>query len=638
MSTNVGSIHYDLKLNTTDFDRQSAVVKSKLSTVGGGLNKLGNSAVALAGGMAAVGTALALAGNAALNNASDYQQSRIAFDTMLGSAEKGQAIMKQLSEFAKKTPFDLPQVVQGAKSLLAYGIEAEKIVPTFNALGNIAAGVGRDKLPQLTLAFGQVKTAGRLTGNELRQFTEAGVPLLEALAKQSGKSAAQIKDDMERGIAPSFEEVNTAIMGMSEKGGKFFNLMEMQSNTFAGRMSNIGDSIGQIIRGMLGVDVEGNIEPGSVFDKVSKKAEELMKWLEANKGRIEKNFKDAFNWIIDNGDKIAVLVGTVLVIAFAKLAIAVAAATWPVLLVAAAVLGLYLLYERFKPQIDSVIAKFQQFWESIKPIRDWIVNQFKKAWDDLKIAVSNLMNSLKPYEEQLKLLGMIILVSMVAPLVILIGIFGFLVLAVIKVITWIVQLQTWINNSVTAFNNWARSVATTVASAILNIISYVASLINAFRNIPGNIVTVFRALGGFLYNVGVDAIRGLLQGMINMAGSVYNKAREIANNITNTLKNALRIKSPSQVMANIGLDIGRGVELGMQKSMPNINAMAGSMAAGITAPIGNLAGNGNTPTQNTSVSNNIYGNISLGDQSAVDRFFDRLNRNGELSAKGMTTI
>jgi tape measure domain-containing protein len=628
MSTNVGSIHYDLKLNTTDFDRQSAVVKSKLSTVGSGLDKLGGSAVALAGGMAVVATALAVAGNAALNNASDYQQSRIAFDTMLGSAEKGQAIMKQLSEFAKKTPFDLPQVVQGAKSLLAYGIEAEKIVPTFNALGNIAAGVGRDKLPQLTLAFGQVKTASRLTGNELRQFTEAGVPLLEALAKQSGKSAAQIKDDMERGIAPSFEEVNTAIMGMSEKGGKFFNLMEMQSNTFAGRMSNIGDSIGQIIRGMLGVDVQGNIEPGSVFDKVSKKAEELMKWLEENKGKIEKNFKDAFQWILDNGDKIAVVVGTVLVIAFAKLAIAVAAATWPVLLVAAAVLGLYLLYERFKPQIDSVIAKFQQFWESIKPIRDWIVNQFKKAWDDLKIAVSNLMNSLKPYEEQLKLLGMIILVSMVAPLVILIGIFGFLVLGVIKVITWIVQLQTWINNSIAAFNNWATMIAVRVASAIMSIIDW-------FRQLPGRISSAIGNMGSLLYNAGRDVLNGLWNGLKNKWNEVSRWVGSLGDKIKN-LKGP--IEKDRVMLFQEGNVIMQGLNKGMvegfvdvERTLAGFNSQIGSFSPTITATP--------APTgQNTSVNNNIYGNISLGDQSAVDRFFDRLNRNGELSAKGMTTI
>jgi len=91
-----------------------------------------------------------------------------------------------MTNFAKKTPFTLQGLENETKKLLAYGISQKEVMADLKVLGDIAAGVGMDKLPNLTLAYGQVRAAGRLTGMELRQFTEAGVPLLEELSKVTG--------------------------------------------------------------------------------------------------------------------------------------------------------------------------------------------------------------------------------------------------------------------------------------------------------------------------------------------------------------------------------------------------------------------------------------------------------------------
>lgn len=222
----------------------------------------------------------------AIKSAAEFEQNRIAFDTMLGSAEAGSKMLKKLSDFAQATPFTLPDVVQGAKQLLAYNIEAEKVIPTFKALGNIAAGVGKDKLPQLVLAFGQVRAAGKLTGMELRQFTEAGVPLLDLLAKQSGKTAAEIKESMENGAAISFAEVEKAIFSASQKGGKFFNLLDKQSKTFGGTVSNLQDAIGRFARQVVGISDTGDIREGSIFARLKKGAFNLLEWLNANSDKI----------------------------------------------------------------------------------------------------------------------------------------------------------------------------------------------------------------------------------------------------------------------------------------------------------------------------------------------------------------
>lgn len=229
-----------------------------------------------------LGVAASASAGFAIKSAADYEQARVSFDTMLGSAEAGKKMLSDLSEFAIKTPFNLPDVVEGAKSLKAYGIEADKIIPTFEDLGNIAAGVGRDKLPQLVLAYGQVRTATKLTGQELRQFTEAGVPLLEVLAKQSGKTSAQIKEDMENGIAPTFAEVERAIASMSEEGGQFYNLLERQSKTFSGTVTNLTDQVGRFARKVVGMSEEGEIKEGSIFARLRDGAQQLLEWMNQN--------------------------------------------------------------------------------------------------------------------------------------------------------------------------------------------------------------------------------------------------------------------------------------------------------------------------------------------------------------------
>lgn len=168
---------------------------STLNNVGKGIQDVGEKAgvttgqliagTAALGGLLAVGTRFI---GSMVDTASQMEQNRIAFQTMLGSADLAKKTLSDLSDFAMKTPFNLPQVVEASQRLLAYNVEAKDLIPTLTTLGNISAGVGREKLPQLILAFGQVKAATKLTGMELRQFSEAGVPLLQALVDQANET------------------------------------------------------------------------------------------------------------------------------------------------------------------------------------------------------------------------------------------------------------------------------------------------------------------------------------------------------------------------------------------------------------------------------------------------------------------
>ena len=179
-----------------------------------------------------------------LESAGAMEQVNIALSTMLGSADKAKKLTGELIAFAKKTPFEIEGIFSSTKQLLAYGIAQEEIISTMSTLGNIAAGVGVD-MNRLALVYGQVKTTGHLMGQDLNQFTQAGVPLLAELAKTLGKTEAEIAKMKESGDI-SFGAVKAALESMTAEGGRFFNLMESQSKTFLGTVSNMSDSFYQV--------------------------------------------------------------------------------------------------------------------------------------------------------------------------------------------------------------------------------------------------------------------------------------------------------------------------------------------------------------------------------------------------------
>jgi tape measure domain-containing protein len=177
--------------------------------------------------------------------ANEMEQASVSFGVLTGSAQQAEETLNELKNFAKTTPFNFTQVEEESKKLLAYGENVKNLIPDMTMLGNIAAGVGTQKLPLLTLAFGQVMTAGHLMGGELRQFTENGVNLLDALSKSLGKPIPVIQQMVHEGQI-GFSQVRAALAGLASDGGIFADMMAKQSRTFQGAMSNIQDAVQQV--------------------------------------------------------------------------------------------------------------------------------------------------------------------------------------------------------------------------------------------------------------------------------------------------------------------------------------------------------------------------------------------------------
>lgn len=171
----------------------------------------------------------------------EFQQLEVAFKTMLGSEDKANALMQQLVKTAATTPFDLQGVANGAKQLLAYGENVENINDDLIRLGNIAAGLSQP-LGDIVYLYGTTMTQGRLYTQDLNQFTGRGIPMIRELAKQFGVAENEVKSLVEAGKV-GFPEVQKVIMSLTNEGGMFYNLMQEQSKTITGQISNIEDAI-----------------------------------------------------------------------------------------------------------------------------------------------------------------------------------------------------------------------------------------------------------------------------------------------------------------------------------------------------------------------------------------------------------
>lgn len=189
-----------------------------------------------------------------INVRGEFQKTEIAFTTMLGSQAQATKLMGQMTELAAKTPFSLQEVSAGAKQLLAFQIPANQVVDTLTRMGNIAAGLGVP-LSRINLVYGQVKAKGRLMGDDLRQFTEAGIPMVAELAKKFNKTTAEITDMVTAGKI-GFKDVQDVLFSMTNEGGMFFNLTEKLSASLSGKISNLGDAWDQMLN-KIGQSSEG---------------------------------------------------------------------------------------------------------------------------------------------------------------------------------------------------------------------------------------------------------------------------------------------------------------------------------------------------------------------------------------------
>lgn len=194
-----------------------------------------------------------------VNVRGQFQQLEIAFSTMLKSKEKADKLMSELVDIAAKTPFDLQGVASSAKQMIAYGSSAENVGDELVMLGNVAAGVG-SQLSEIAYLYGTLRTQGRAYATDIRQFAGRGIPIYEELAKVLGVTKDEVSGLVKEGKV-GFKEVEQAFKNMTSESGIYYNLMQEQSKSLTGQLSNLGDAWDTMLN-EIGKDTQGIASAG----------------------------------------------------------------------------------------------------------------------------------------------------------------------------------------------------------------------------------------------------------------------------------------------------------------------------------------------------------------------------------------
>lgn len=241
---------------TVDFNRANAGRRSDpFGGAGGGIGEVNRQASlgttlfrglagAAAGAAAAFSFGDAIAAGVQLN--AEYERVKTSLTVLLKDAEKADALLGKLNQFAAETPFQTDEINRAATSLLAFGESEQTVIDRLREIGTLSAGTGKD-FNELTAIYGKARVAGVLYAEDINQLVEAGIPIIQEFAKQLKKPEAEIKKLASEGKI-GFDQLQKAFTNLTTGTGQFAGLLEAQSKTLSGTMSTLRDAFGQRLR------------------------------------------------------------------------------------------------------------------------------------------------------------------------------------------------------------------------------------------------------------------------------------------------------------------------------------------------------------------------------------------------------
>lgn len=377
----------------------------------GGLSRLaGAFAANLAADLAAhalmaAGAAMVDAGKRAVMLAGELEQSKVAFTTMLGSAAKADAFIRDLTSFAANTPFELRGLQDSAKKLLAFGFDARDIIPIMTSVGNAVSGLGggKDVLDGVTLALGQMGAKGKASAEEMGQLAERGVPAWQFLADKIGKSIPEAMKMAEKGAISGATAIEAVVEGMNKK---FPGMMAKQAQTLLGSWSNLVDNIDGLLTRLGGKFVSAFNLTG-IIQGATAGIGALIAFIDA--GGLDASLDVIAAAALGVGTAIAVVavpaavaaIQTSLIPAIQALALAwapalLAAAPYVALAaaVAAAAYPVIRQWDEVKSATaavwDLIVAKATEAWQTLRTVGAQGVDALAAAWDALTAPVARV--------------------------------------------------------------------------------------------------------------------------------------------------------------------------------------------------------------------------------------------------------
>lgn len=246
----------DISRTVTDLRSKMGGLDSTVQQTSGGMSSLSKMALRF-GAVAGIG----YLGKQIWDLGTGMEQTKVAFSTFMGDADKANTLIGQLNEFANITPFDNAEVLKSGQMLLSAGLAGDEVTESLRMIGDVASGVAMP-LEDLSQIYMKAMNKGKLQAEELNQMSERGIPLMQELARMTGKSKGEIYKLAETGAITS-DIVQQAFQNMTGAGGMYHNMMDKQSQTVGGRFSTligklqtIGIAIGEALLPVIGAFVD----------------------------------------------------------------------------------------------------------------------------------------------------------------------------------------------------------------------------------------------------------------------------------------------------------------------------------------------------------------------------------------------
>lgn len=513
-----GSLKFDTEINESGFN-------SGVSKLGGIAKKGAGVAVAAVGAVTAALGAGVVAGVKYNASIESYQTS---FEVMTGSAEKAAEVIDRLKKVGASTPFELPDLADTTQLLMNYGFSADEAMDKMMMLGDISQG-SAEKMSRIATAYGQMSSAGKVSLEDVKQMIEAGFNPLQEISESTGESMSSLYDRISKGTI-SVDEITASMQRATSEGGKYFQSMEKQSQTFSGLISTLKDNAQQLLGEVVKPISDGLTE--SLLPAAISAIEQLTKGFEENgvSGMIQAAgniVSGLFTGIMENAPSLILT-------------------------------GFELLNQFLLGIATGIPALRIKGFEFITQIALGILDNLPQLITQGAMVITNFVSGLLSSLPSVLQSGVQMILRLVD------GIIN--------------NLPSIVSAAAQAIARFVSSVASNlpqILSTGIKIIGELASgLIRAIPNLVGKIPQIISAIkDAFLsvdwLSVGVNIIKGIASGVASAAGQLVDAAVSAATDALNWVKNKLGIHSPSRVFRDqVGKNMALGIGVGFEDNIP----------------------------------------------------------------------
>lgn len=513
-----GSLKFDTEINESGFN-------SGISKLGGIAKKGAGVAVAAVG---AVTAALGAGVVAGVKYNASIESCQTSFEVMTGSAEKAAEVIGKLKKVGAETPFELPDLADTTQLLMNYGFSADEAMDKMMMLGDISQG-SAEKMSRIATAYGQMSSAGKVSLEDVKQMIEAGFNPLQEISESTGESMASLYDRISKGTI-SVDEITASMQRATSEGGKYFQSMEKQSQTFSGLISTLKDNAQQLLGEVVKPISDGLTE--SLLPAAISAIEQLTQGFEEN--GVAGMIQAAGN--IVNGLFTGMMENAPLLIST----------------------GMELLNQFLLGIATGVPALITKGFEIVTQLVLGILQNLPQLITQGAAVITNFVNGLLSSLPSVLQSGVQMILRLVDGII---NNLPSIVSAAAQAIArFIASIASNLPQIIATGNKIIAELAVGLIKAIPNLVSKIPQIISAIKD-------AFLSVDWL--SVGVNIIKGIASGVASAAGQLVDAAVSAATDALNWVKSKLGIHSPSRVFRDqVGKNMALGIGVGFEDNIP----------------------------------------------------------------------